>query len=260
MLYCQRQRILNTRRSLNNVEMAQQEKDLKNRPGVIAIDGQVAAGKTAVGRELASRLGCPFLDTGIMYRAITWLALQREVATDDAAGLGELAQRAVLQLRDLEGRSILLGDRELGPELRSAKVDGHVSLVAQVSGVRREMVRQQRDIASLASRNQGGIVMVGRDIGTVVLPDANLKVFMIASPEVRARRRYDELLAQGQPADYDQILANALTRDRIDSQRADSPLAQAADALLVDTSELSIEQVVNDILERLRAGAGRNTP
>ena len=226
-------------------------------PGVIAIDGQAAAGKTAVGRELASRLGCPFLDTGIMYRAITWLALQQSIKMEDEAALGNLAQQAVMQLRDLEGRSILVDGRELGPELRSAEVDDHVSLVARVSGVRREMVRQQRDIADLAARRRGGIVMVGRDIGTVVLPSADLKVFMVASPEVRARRRYDELLAQGQPADYDQILANALSRDRIDSQRADSPLAQAADALLLDTSELAIDQVVDHILELpgLKAGS-----
>ena len=195
-----------------------------------------------------------------MYRAITWLALQREVATDDAAGLGELAMRAVMQLRDLEGRFILVGERELGPELRSAEVDDRVSLVAQVSGVRRELVRQQRDIAARARRDSGGIVMVGRDIGTVVLPDADLKVFMVASPEVRARRRYDELLAQGQPADYDQILANAVSRDRIDSQRADSPLAQAADALVMDTSDLTIDQVVGRILERLGSTAGRAVP
>ena len=233
---------------------------MKHNPGVIAIDGQVAAGKTAVGRELARRLGCPFLDTGIMYRAITWLALQRSVSMDDERGLGDLAEQAAMQLRDLAGRSILVDGRELGPELRSSEVDDHVSLVARVSDVRREMVRQQRDIADLASRHQGGIVMVGRDIGTVVLPDADLKVFMVASPEVRARRRYDELRAQGQVADYDQILANALSRDRIDSQREDSPLAQAADALLMDTSDLSIDQVVEQIVDLLNLEAGRATP
>ena len=233
---------------------------MKHNPGVIAIDGQVAAGKTAVGRELARRLACPFLDTGIMYRAITWLALQRSVSMDDERGLGDLAEQAAMQLRDLEGRSILVDGRELGPELRLSEVDDHVSLVARVSDVRREMVRQQRDIADLASRHQGGIVMVGRDIGTVVLPDADLKVFMVASPEVRARRRYDELRAQGQQADYQQILANALSRDRIDSQREDSPLAQAADALLMDTSDLSIDQVVEQIVDLLNLEAGRATP
>ena len=233
---------------------------MTNHAGIIAIDGQVAAGKTAVGRELARRLACPFLDTGIMYRAITWLALQRGVAMADETGLGDLARRATMQLKDLEGRAILLDDRELGPELRSSDVDRHVSLVAQVSPVRRELVRQQREIAVQAHREAGGIVMVGRDIGTVVLPDADLKVFMLASPQVRAQRRYAELLTQGQPADYDQVLANALSRDQIDSHRADSPLAQAADALVIDTSDLSIDQVVGQLLERLRCRAGHTTP
>lgn len=219
--------------------------------GTIAIDGQVASGKTAVGRELARRLGCPFLDTGIMYRAVTWLALQEAVSIDNSDALTQLAQGTSMQLNDLEGRTILLGGRELGPELRTAEVDRHVSPVSTVSGVRRDMVRQQRSIAERSCQDMGGIVMVGRDIGTVVLPDAGLKVFMTASPEVRARRRYDELIAQGMPADYDEVLANALSRDRIDSQRKDSPLAQAPDAFLVDTSYLTIEQVVARILERL---------
>ena len=224
---------------------------MTQRAGTIAIDGQVAAGKTAVGRELARRLGCPFLDTGIMYRAVTWLALQEAVSIDDYAALTGLAQRAAMQLNDLEGRTILLDGRELGPELRTAEVDQHVSPVSTVSGVRRELVRQQRDIADRSCRELGGIVMVGRDIGTVVLPDAGLKVFMTASPEVRARRRYDELISQGMPADYEEVLANALSRDLIDSQREDSPLSQAPDAFLVDTGGLTIEQVVAKILERL---------
>ena len=228
--------------------------------GIIAIDGQVAAGKTAVGRELAHRLGCPFLDTGIMYRAVTWLARQRAVAMEDEEGLGRLAQGCTMRLADAESVGILVNGARLGPELRAADVDNHVSLVARVSGVRRELVQQQRDIAAQASRDSGGIVMVGRDIGTVVLPDADLKVFMVASPEVRARRRYDELRGQGQEADYQQILANALSRDRIDSQRADSPLALAPGALVMDTSDLSIEQVVGQILERLGSTIGQASP
>lgn len=223
----------------------------------IAIDGQAAAGKTAVGRELALRLGCPFLDTGIMYRAVTWLALKEGVAMKDERGLAQLASSSTMQPGDHEENTLRLNDRMLGPELRTAEVDQHVSLVARVSGVRQELVSQQRDIAARARRESGGIVMVGRDIGTVVLPDADLKVFMVASPQVRAQRRYDELVSQGHPADYQQILDNAMSRDEIDSQRADSPLAQAADALLVDTSDLTIEQVVGRILERLGSPAPR---
>lgn len=232
--------------------------------GVIAIDGQVAAGKTVVGRNLAQRLGCQFLDTGIMYRAITWLALESSIPMDDEGGLGKLAERATMRLRDVEGRTIHVAissnenppdERELAAELRTSDVDRHVSLVARVSTVRRELVRQQRAIADRSLNETGGIVMVGRDIGTVVLPQADLKVFMAASPQVRAQRRYAELVAQGQPADFDQILENAQTRDRIDSQREDSPLAQAPDALLIDTDNLTINQVVDRILEQLHARA-----
>ena len=215
--------------------------------GVIAIDGQVAAGKTAVGKELARRLGCIYLDTGIMYRAITWQALQRGVSMDDGPALGDLARNADLRLIGTEGNSILLDGRELGPELREPEIDRNVPLVAQVSEVRRELVRQQRDIAA----ETGRIVMMGRDIGGVVLPNADLKVFMTATPEVRARRRLTELLNQGHTADYDQVLKETIARDEIDSQRYDSPLTQNPDALTVDTDGRTIEQVVDTILERL---------
>ena len=241
---------------------------LAGKTGVIAIDGQVAAGKTVVGRNLAQRLGCQFLDTGIMYRAITWLALENSIATDYEVGLGELAQRATMRLQDVEGRTIHVAiagkenppeERELSAELRTSEIDRHVSLVARLSLVRRELVRLQRDIADQSLRETGGIVMVGRDIGTVVLPDADLKVFMAASPQVRAQRRYAELVAQGQPADYEQILENAQTRDRIDSQREDSPLTQAPDALLIDTDNLTIDQVVERILDQFHARAAPKT-
>ena len=228
--------------------------------GIVAIDGQAAAGKTAVGRELACRMGCPFLDTGIMYRAITWLALRDSVPMDDEAGLGKLACGCSMRLTDAEGGAILLNDTRLGPELRSGQVDDHVSLVARAPGVRRALVRQQQDIATQSAQDLGGIVMVGRDIGTVVLPDADLKVFMVAAPEVRAQRRYDELVSQGQEADYRQILANALARDKIDSERDDSPLAQASDALVIDTSDLTIDQVVERALEGLASSKSGAAP
>ncbi len=220
--------------------------------GVIAIDGPVAAGKTAVGRELAARMGCPYLDTGIMYRAITWLALRREADMDDALALGDLARNASLRLKDEEGNSILLDDRELGPELKAPEIDRRVSLVARVPEVREELVRQQRAVAAAA----GGIVMVGRDIGTVVLPDADLKVYMTASPEVRARRRHEEMLRQGHRSDFERTLVETRTRDEIDAWRYDSPLTQAPDALLVNTDELTVEQVVDALLERVHYWSG----
>ena len=230
--------------------------------GVIAIDGETAAGKTAVGRELARRLGCPFLDTGIMYRAITWLALRRDVAMEDEPALGLLAQGAVLSLPAQEvdlatDAVILLDGQPLGGELRAPEIDAHVSVVSAVPAVRRELVRQQRQIAANAA---GCIVMVGRDIGTVVLPDADLKVYMTASPEVRARRRHADLLAQDHAADLSQVLQDTLRRDRIDSQRQDSPLARAGDALLLCTDHLTIDQAVETIRQAAQAQAGKAQP
>ena len=221
--------------------------------GVIAIDGQTAAGKTVVGRELARRLNCQYLDTGIMYRAITWLALRRNIAMDDETALSVLARNASLRLKGPDGDVLLLDDRELGPELRASEIDRQVSFVARVSGVRRELVAEQRAIAAAAA---GSIVMVGRDIGTVVLPDADLKLFMTASAPVRARRRYAEMLRQGHDANFDRVLRETIARDEIDSQRADSPLAQAPDAVLVNTDDLTVEQVVQLILKMVCAGAG----
>jgi len=230
---------------------------LTGQAGIIAIDGQAAAGKTAVGRELAYRLGFPFLDTGIMYRAITWLALRQSVAIVDETGLAKLASNCTMRPIGTDGKGIHLNNFQLVHELRSAQVDEHVSLVARVPSVRRELVRQQRNIAAQSRQESGGIVMVGRDIGTVVLPDADLKVYMVASPQVRAQRRFDELASQGQAADYQQILANVLSRDQIDSERDDSPLTQAADAVVIDTSELTINQVVEKMLDQLGSLAGR---
>ena len=229
--------------------------------GVIAIDGETAAGKTAVGRELARRLGCPFLDTGIMYRAITWLARRRGVAMDDEPALGRLAREAALGPPVTGedgnmGNTILLDGQPLGPELRAPEIDAHVSLVSAVPAVRRELVLQQREMAATA----GDMVMVGRDIGTVVLPDADLKVYLTASPEVRARRRHADLLAQGHAADLAQVLQDTRRRDRIDSQRQDSPLARADDALLLCTDNLTIDQAVETIREAALARAGQTRP
>ncbi len=218
---------------------------------IIAIDGQAAAGKTVVGRTLARRLGYAFLDTGIMYRAIAWLALRESVPVSDDSALTALAETALMQLEDREGGTVRVNGEVLGVELRAPEVDDCVSLVARISGVRAALVSRQREIAEAASQDPGGIVMVGRDIGTVVLPDAGLKVFLVASPEVRASRRHRELVAQGKTVAYQEVLANALARDRIDSQREDSPLAQAADAHLIDTDNSSIDQVVDRILAKL---------
>jgi CMP/dCMP kinase len=218
---------------------------------VIAIDGPAAAGKTAVGRELARRLEFRCLDTGIMYRAITWLALRCSIPIADEAALGELAGSAAIRLQGPDGDRVLIDDAEAGPELRDPEVDRHVSLVSRVSEVRRALVRQQRALAA-----EGKIVMLGRDIGTVVLPGADLKVFMTASAEERARRRWRDLAQQGHYVDFSQVLQETRARDEIDSHRADSPLVPAQDAFLVDTTENDIGQVVDLILEHVQQRFG----
>ena len=215
---------------------------------VIAIDGPVASGKTVVGRQLARRLGFRYLDTGVMYRAITWLALQCATSIEDAAKLGDLAHSHPITLHGPEGDQVLVGDQQVGRELRESQVDTNVSMVARVPQVRRALVRQQRELAE-----DGKIVMVGRDIGTVVLPHADLKVFLSASPGQRARRRWRDLLEQGQEVDFQQVLQETMSRDEIDSHRADSPLRPADDALSVDTEQLTIDQVVEWILQRAQS-------
>lgn len=248
--------------------------------GIIAIDGQVAAGKTAAGRELARRLGCPYLDTGIMYRAVAWQARRDGVDPSDAAALGRLAVNHPIQFKAGDYTVVLMDGQELSGELRTPEMDRWAAMVARAVPVRRELVRQQRAIAA----NAGSIVMVGRDIGAVALPEADLKVYMMAAPEVRARRRYAEMLAQGQPADFDQVLADAIARDASDSrtsryyhqalpesdpagaEKDDAAAAesaadsvQAADALIVPTDDLTIAEVVDFILEKLAAARRRSS-
>ncbi len=214
--------------------------------GVIAIDGPVAAGKTMAGRQLAKQLNFRYLDTGVMYRAITWLALKNATSMDDETALGALAGENPVRLDGWNSDQVLVGGVSVGPELREAEVDHHVSLVSRVSAVRRALVQQQRDIAA-----QNNIVMVGRDIGTVVLPDADLKIFITASLEERSRRRWREFLAQGREADFQQVLDETKTRDEGDSKRADSPLIPAEDAWVLDTDCLTGEQVVDLIVQRV---------
>jgi cytidylate kinase len=213
---------------------------------VIAIDGPAAAGKTVVGRAVARRLGYTFLDTGIMYRALTWLALRQGLAMDDEPALGHLAYSSPMRPTGKEGDGVELQDRELVQELRSPEVDRNVSLVSRVSEVRRALVDQQRQLAAA-----GGMVMVGRDIGTVVLPGADLKLFMSAPVEARAKRRWQEMRELGHEVELDQVLQETRARDETDSQRGDSPLVAAPDSISVDTGHLSVDQVVEKVLEKV---------
>ena len=238
---------------------------------VIAIDGPVASGKTVIGRKLAQELGLRYLDTGIMYRAITWLALQRGVYCCNRAALERLAIDYPMEVAGIDGGQVTIGGQTVANELREPAVTAQVSLVSQAPGVRREMVRQQRSFASfreaqrhgvLEARRGGvneahrdGVVMVGRDIGTVVLPDAGLKVYLTASVRERARRRWKELAADNRDVALEQVVQETEERDRLDSERAESPLTAAADAWVLDTSNLSIEQVVELIVARACGGA-----
>jgi len=200
---------------------------------IVAIDGPAGAGKSTIAKALANRLGVPYLDTGAMYRAVTYAVLRDRVSFDDNQAVGRLA--ATIDLVMKEGRVVVDGS-DVTDNIRGAEVTAAVSHVAAISEVRRVLRDQQRDWV----RTQGGGVVEGRDIGTVVFPDATLKVYLTASPEVRARRRVAE--AGG---DVDAIARSIAERDRLDSTRSDSPLFAAADSAWVDTSDLDINEVVD---------------
>ena len=218
---------------------------------MIAIDGPVAAGKTAVGRELARTLGFGYLDTGIMYRAITWLALKNGISVDDPGSLGELARANPLEMLGDDSGRVSVAGHTLGPELRSPSVDSSVSAVSTASPVRKELVAQQRQTAT-----NGKIVMIGRDIGTVVLPNADLKVYLTASPENRAQRRWREMRDRGEEVELHTVLSETLARDKKDTNRDDSPLKPANDAWELNTDGLDVQQVVRKIIDRAKNAGG----
>ncbi len=216
----------------------------------IAIDGPVASGKTAVGLRLAERLGVRFLDTGMMYRAATLAAIHAGVDIRDEDALARLVSS--LEIRVVWGEAgdrLLVDGQDITDELRSPLVDGRVSEVSAVPAVRSVMVQQQRAIA-----REGPIVMVGRDIGTVVLPEATAKIFLTASAEVRARRRRRELEERGRPADRDEVMAALRHRDKIDTGRDDSPLKPDDDAVTIETDRLGVDEVVEIIVSTVESG------
>lgn len=218
-------------------------------PAIIAIDGPAASGKSTLGRRLADELGYLFFDTGVMYRAVTWLALGRDLDLRNEAALTALAESAnidVLPPSKADGRAfdVLADGRDITREIRTPEVDANVSVVSAYPGVRRALSAHQRRIGQ-----RGRVVMVGRDIGTVVLPEADLKVYLDASAEERARRRFDEIRARGEQADYEAILAQVLERDRIDSTRAVAPLRPAADAVILDSDKMDADEVLRRVRE-----------
>jgi CMP/dCMP kinase len=216
---------------------------------LIAIDGPAASGKSTVGRLLAEKLGYLYLDTGCMYRAVTWAALHHKIDLEAEMAITQLAQTIKIDIlpvqEEQDGRhyTVLVDGEDITWQLRSPEVDAHVSLISSYLGVRQQMVARQR-----AFGQRGTVVMVGRDIGTAVMPDAPLKLFITASAEERARRRTQDRQAQGHNADYEHILADVLRRDHIDSNREHSPLQAATDAVHIDSTNQSPADIVNNIL------------
>jgi len=214
---------------------------------IIAIDGPAASGKSTLGHKLAQALGYLYFDTGVMYRAVTWLALTHGIEISDELAITRLAESAKIDVRPpsvQDGRAydVVVDEQDITWDIRRPEVDGNVSPVSVYAGVRKALSAQQRQIGL-----RGNVVMVGRDIGTVVLPEAHLKIYLDASAEERARRRYKELCQRGESADYDIILQVILTRDQIDSNREVSPLRPAVDAYILCSDGLDADQVLDRV-------------
>ena len=217
----------------------------------IALDGTAASGKSTIGLLVAERLGYTYFDTGLLYRAVTLLAIRQHVSPDDEPRLAALAADMALEVRT---KTALLDGEDVTAALRSPAVNRHVSPVSALPQVRAALLEQQRRLAA-----SGGIVMVGRDIGTVVLPNAHLKLFLTASIEARAQRRFQEQRAKGEDFTYAATLAALQRRDRLDSSRSTAPLKPAPDAMMLDTTCLSIESVIEKVLTAVRRAADERT-
>ena len=216
----------------------------------IAIDGHSSCGKSTMAKELARKVGYVYVDTGAMYRCVTLFALRHQLFAADGSVMEEQLREAMPQIdidqRLIDGKTTtFLNGENVELEIRGLEVSNHVSPIAAIPFVRTALVAQQQKMG-----REGGIVMDGRDIGTTVFPHAELKIFVTASAEVRAQRRYDELQQKGMPADYADILKNVQERDYIDSHREVSPLRQADDALLLDNSHMTIEEQNKWLMEQ----------
>jgi CMP/dCMP kinase len=221
-------------------------------PSIIAIDGPAASGKSTLGLSLAQALGYLFFDTGVMYRAVTWLALKLDIDPGDEARVTALAEQTQIDIAPAskaDGRAcdVLIAGEDITWETRLPEVEANVSAVSAYGGVRKALTQQQRRIGL-----RGKVVMVGRDIGTVVLPEADLKIYLDASAEQRAQRRYEEIIARGGQADENEILAKVIERDHIDSTRDVAPLKAAADAVVIHSDELNALEVFEKVLALCR--------
>lgn len=221
---------------------------------VIAIDGHSSCGKSTVAKDLAKELSIAYIDTGAMYRAVTLYALRNGFISNDSLDekrvVDSLADISITFLfnSQLKCNETFLNGTSVESEIRTLEVSNKVSYISAIKAVRKQLVEWQREMGSKQS-----VVMDGRDIGTVVFPDADIKIFMTASDEVRAQRRYDELVAKGDKVSLDDVLLNIRERDRIDSTRAESPLRRAEDALLLDNSNMTMSEQFDWILSQMRA-------
>jgi cytidylate kinase len=210
----------------------------------IAIDGPAGAGKSTVAKQVAERLSFIYIDTGAMYRALTYKALSLGADLNDGKALESVLASTDIELVITdEGQAVYLDGKNVSEEIRTSKVTNNVSFVASQQEVRTEMVKRQQLLAE-----SGGVVMDGRDIGTHVLPNAELKIFLVASVEERARRRFEENIAKGFKSDFEQLKYEIALRDKRDSEREAAPLKKAEDAIELDTTSMSIEEVVSSIL------------
>ncbi len=222
-------------------------------PSIIAIDGPAASGKSTLGFRLAEVLGYLYFDTGLMYRAVTWLALNRGIDVNDESAVTRLAEDVPIEvtapsLEDGRACDVVVDGHDITWEIRKPEVDANVSVVSAYAGVRKALSTQQRRIGM-----RGRVVMVGRDIGTVVLPEADIKIYLDASPEERANRRHKEILGRGGRANYADVLGKVRDRDRIDSTRAIAPLKPANDAVILDSDALDADEVFEKAYDLCKA-------
>lgn len=221
---------------------------------IIAIDGPSGAGKSTLGKMLAKKLGLIYLDTGAMYRAVALSAMRKNVVFEDRETIADVAEDARIELAgEPDSLKVLLDGEDVSSEIRSVNVAQAASIVSTISGVRKIMVDLQR---RLGEKDPKGCVLEGRDIGSVVFPEADIKFFLTAKPEARARRRYEEDKAKGRVTTYEQTLAEINERDQRDVSREDSPLVIPEDAVVIDTSELDLTEVFEQMLAAIREQKG----
>ena len=206
----------------------------------IAIDGPAGAGKSSIAKILAKKLGYIYVDTGALYRAVGYFVVSRNVSTTDSKAVVDCLELIKIEMKYVDGQQrVFINDEDVTEKIRTAEISMAASNVSAIPKVREFLFDLQQNIAKT-----NNVVMDGRDIGTVVLPNADVKIFLTASPQERAKRRYKELIEKGQQVTYEDVLADVITRDHNDSTRATAPLKQADDAVLVDTSDLDFEQSV----------------